>query len=102
MITRRSRTSETTAWHYAKGFILSQSSSPFSGAVWVRESIVQQVPGAAHILPDTEKETDNFTLGRPSIEFNGGRTDWAVLLGNVIVPISCFIPWLLCRLPPVD
>ena len=32
-----------------------------------------------------------FTLGRLSIEFNGARSDWAVLVGTLIVLISCLI-----------
>ena len=32
-----------------------------------------------------------FTLGRLSIEFNGSRSDWAVLIGGMIVLISCLI-----------
>jgi hypothetical protein len=34
---------------------------------------------------------NGFTLGRLSIEFNGSRSDWAVLIGGAIVLISCLI-----------
>jgi len=32
-----------------------------------------------------------FTLGRLSIEFNGGGSDWAVLIAGTIVVLSCLI-----------